>query len=70
MTEPVPDIAVLFARDPEKMSDADIDAIIEHYRSKRHLFNSAPAGSKPAKLTEKEAKTKTDLSGLTLDLKL
>jgi hypothetical protein len=70
--QPVEDIAILFARDPEKMTDADIDAIVAKFRANRHLFNSSggTAPKAPAKLTAKEAKTKADLSNLTLDLKL
>lgn len=64
------DIATLFARDPEQMTDADIDAIIQVMREKRHLFNQAPLDRKAPKLTAKEEKVKKDLTGLTLDLKL
>lgn len=63
------DIAVLFARDPEKMSDADIDAIIAAMREKRHLFVQGPQEKKPT-LTKKEAAVQKDLSNLSLDLKL
>jgi len=31
-------IQELFARDPENLSDQDIDAIVSHYRKKRHIF--------------------------------
>jgi hypothetical protein len=60
------DIATLFARDPLKMTDADIDKIIETMREKRHLFNSAPQ-PKGNKLTKKEEEVS---SGLKLDLNL
>lgn len=63
------DIALLFARDPLKMSDSDIDQIIEAMRAKRHLFNSAPAGPKP-KLTKAEAEVSSKLSNIDLDLGL
>lgn len=67
--QPQTDIATLFARDPEKMSEADIDAIIEAMRAKRHLFLSGPVKKTPA-LTKKEAEVTKDLSNLSLDLKL
>ena len=70
MTQPVPDIATLYARDPETFTDAEFDALLEDLRAKRHLFNQAPAGTRAPKLTAKEEKVKKDLSGLTLDLKL
>lgn len=70
MTEPTADIATLFARDPEKMSEADIDAIISVMREKRHIFNKAPVDKKAPKLTAKEEKVTKDLNNLTLDLKL
>lgn len=60
------DIAILFARDPEKMSEADIDAIIESMREKRHLFVSGPV-AKGSKLTAKEEEIKNTLN-LDLDL--
>jgi len=60
------DIAILFARDPEKMSEADITAIIEAMREKRHLFNSGPV-AKGAKLTAKEEEVKNSLD-LSIDL--
>jgi hypothetical protein len=63
------DIATLFARDPEKMSEADIDALIAAMREKRHIFNSGPAPM-ATKLTKKETEVtnkldlKIDLGGL------
>lgn len=63
------DIATLFARDPEKMSKADIDALLRVAREKRHIFNSGPAPS-ATKLTKKEEEVtnkldlKIDLGGL------
>lgn len=42
-------IAVLFARDPLQHTDADIDAIIEHFRANRRTFQEtgkAPRGGK------------------------
>ena len=70
MTQPVPDVATLFARDPEKMSEADIEAIITVMREKRHIFNQAPIDKKAPKLTAKEEKVSKELNNLTLDLKL
>jgi len=40
------DTAELFARDPQEMSDKDIDKIIEYMRSKRAQFK---AGVTPAR---------------------
>lgn len=34
------DIFELFARDPQKHSDTDIQEMVAYFRSKRHLFNS------------------------------
>lgn len=49
------DIARLFAMDPLRHSDSDIDAIIEHFRSARADFKTT--GKAPAKLSKKEAET-------------
>lgn len=62
------DIALLFARDPLKMTNEDIDALIAAMREKRHLFTSAPA-AKGSKLTKKESEVADKLS-LKLDLGL
>lgn len=55
MSEPLPDetpIALLFARDPLKHSEQDIDRIIAKMREARHTFKTA---GKPApKLTKGE----------------
>lgn len=59
------DIAALFARDPLKMSDEDIDRIISTMRERRHQFNTGAIKS-AAKLTKKEE----EVSGLKLDLNL
>lgn len=43
------DISELFARDPLKLTNEQVDEIIEEMRRKRHLFESAtPAAKKPA----------------------
>lgn len=49
------DIAELFARDPMKLTDADISSIVEEMRKSRHAFNAgnAKAGSTKPK-TEKQ----------------
>ena len=49
------DLAQLFARDPLKLSDADIKSIVEEMRKSRHAFNAgnAKAGSTKPK-TEKQ----------------
>lgn len=63
------DVSVLFARDPLKHTDEDIDRIIAKMREARHTFNTVakkPAASSGPKLTEKE-KDATKLS-LKLDL--
>ena len=59
------DITELFSRDPMKLTNENIDEIIEEMRAKRKLFESgAPAGKKkaPAK--------KTTGGSLDLDIKL
>lgn len=50
------DINELFARDPLKLSDEDIDKIIEEYRKKRHQFKALPTGAAPKSLTAKQEK--------------
>ena len=62
------DIAVLFARDPLKHSDEDIDRIIKKFRDARSTFKAtgkAPtakkAGKKPA--VEVDASSLGDLLG-------
>lgn len=65
------DIAILFARDPLKMSDADIDQLIAAMREKRHLFVAGPM--KPtasAKLTKAETEVSTKLANIDLGLDL
>lgn len=60
------DVTELFQRDPMKLSDQDIDAIIEHMRSRRHLFKQSPtakAAAKPKKLTAAQER----LASLKLD---
>lgn len=59
------DIAKLFATDPLKHSDKDIEAIIAKFREARHQFNTAAAAPKaPAKQKDK------DVSKISLDLDL
>lgn len=61
------DINELFSRDPLKMTDQDLDQIIQTMREKRKAFKSQPASAKSApKLTEAQKK----VSGLNLDLDL
>jgi glutamate 5-kinase len=62
------DIAILFARDPLKISDADFLRIVQKFREQRHTFTTggtikAPTGKS---LTKAEAETKA--LGLNLDL--
>ena len=67
---PQTDIAELFRRDPLKLSDQDIDQIIEQFRSSRHQFNKGnmKAGStKP--LTEKQKTAKEMSEKVNLDIK-
>lgn len=50
------DINELFQRDPTKLTDDDITAIVAKFREVRHTFNSAPkpatkSGGAPKKLT-------------------
>jgi hypothetical protein len=59
------DIAKLFATDPLKHSEKDIEAIIAKMREARHQFNTAAARPKtPAKQPDK------DVTKLSLDLDL
>jgi len=63
------DIAELFARDPLRHKDADIDAIILHFRTSRVNFKAN--GSKVApKLPKKlaEAEKVKDALGLSVDI--
>lgn len=60
MTEQ-PDINELFARDPLKLTDDDIDSIILEFRKKRAMFKSNPGATRSGgvkKLTAKEQATK------------
>ncbi len=58
MSEEVTPLAQLFARDPNELSDQDINAIIEGVRKMRHTFQdgkgpaSTKAMRKPKKLIE------------------
>lgn len=58
------DINELFSRDPMKLTDENIDQIIEEMRKKRHLFEAGGAKPKAAKPKHPE------LAGLDLDFKL
>lgn len=66
------DLSALFALDPFKMTDADVDAIIAEFRSRRHQFNAGNdrAGStKPLTEKQKEVSKLADKVGLkNLDL--
>lgn len=56
-----PTIQELFDKDPLKLSEPELDAIIEKLRSLRHTYNQTGA---PAKVS----KTKAPASGLDLDI--
>lgn len=58
------DINELFNRDPLKLTDDDIDKIIEEYRKKRAQFKAMPASSTPKKLTDKQEAVKKKLGDL------
>jgi hypothetical protein len=60
------DMTELFNRDPLKLTNEDIDQIIEEMRKRRHLYKSAPATSTGAKPTL-TAKQKAVTSKLNLD---
>lgn len=59
------DVVKLFARDPLKLSEQDIEQIIEKMRAMRHTFNT-DAAAKPAAKPKKGNKAE----GLDLDLDL
>lgn len=61
------DINELFSRDPLKLSDQDIDAIIEEMRKKRHMFNSAPS---PKAASKSLTKGQEKASKLNIELDL
>lgn len=60
------DIAVLFATDPLKHTDKDIEAIIEKFRSAKSVFQTG-AVAKKEKPASKKSISNVDL-GLDLDL--
>lgn len=65
------DINELFSRDPLKLTDDNIDEIIEEMRAKRHLFNSGAGTVKKAPAKSKLAKEGSQLKaklGLDIDL--
>ena len=53
------DIAMLFARDPLKLTRADIDAIIAALRDKRRTFGqpAKPAATRKARVTKADKLT-------------
>lgn len=55
------DIAKLFATDPLKHSEQDIEAIIEKFRQARHQFNTAAAKPKAAPKQKDKDVSKLDL---------
>jgi hypothetical protein len=57
-------MAELFARDPGKYTEQDLDAIIEHYRKMRQQFNVVG----PRATTAKAKKEKVDPATVELDL--
>ncbi len=59
------DITELFSKDPMKLTDQNIDEIIEHMREKRHLYHSGNFTQAGKKVTPKEP-----ASGFKLDIKL
>ena len=63
------DLAELFSRDPRAYSTQDIDAIIEHMRSRRIQFNAGAksAGNTKPK-TEKQKETLALADQLNIDL--
>lgn len=61
------DISILFARDPLKHTEQDIDRIIAKMREARHTFNSAPTRGAAA---PKAAAKPSPLAGMKLDLDL
>jgi GTP cyclohydrolase III len=61
------DIAELFARDPQEMSDKDIDKIVEHMRAKRAQFKAGVTPSRTKVSAEAQAAAaKLDLKDLGL----
>lgn len=60
------DVNELFSRDPLQLTNSEIDLIIEEMRTKRHLFQSAPATKPKAAPT----KTKAQSKALSLDIDL
>lgn len=71
MTEPVTDVATLFARDPEGLTREDIDAIIMTLRAGMRNFKSGDvtAGRTTKKKLTKEEQIVKD-SGLKVDIDL
>lgn len=61
------DISELFSRDPLTLTDADIDKIVEDFRSRRHLFN---AGHKAAGSTKPKTQKQKDVQSLADELDL
>lgn len=66
-------LAVLYARDPNKCTDEDVDAIVLSLRERRRLFSAAEveAANKPkaaSKIAAPKAKKPALEAGATLDL--
>lgn len=59
------DIAELFVRDPLKLSEQDIDAVIKYYREKQAQFE---LGDKTAGSTKKMKAEKPEVKKSALDL--
>lgn len=66
MTEP--DIGILFARDPLKMSDADFLRIIQKFRESRSQFQSGVRAPTGRSLTQIEKKVREDVPDLNIAL--
>lgn len=67
MSDPATPIAELFARDPLKLSDQDLDAIIAHLRQSRQRFvaGNLSAGKPEAKksVTQKAGEAALKITG-------
>lgn len=59
-------MALLFERDPEQLSDQDIDAMIERYRQARAQFNLGVKSAGATKKVVAEAGPQLDLTELGL----
>lgn len=61
------DLAVLFARDPLKLTKDDIRSIVEEMRKSRHAFN---AGNAKAGSTKPKTEKQKAIASLTEKLKI